>query len=53
MTVIDEVWETKSLVRPQEVGSQRHGRRFKVWRWEHAVAQCEGTEWSGLALRDR
>ena len=24
----------------EELGSQCHGRRFGVWRWEQAVAQC-------------
>ena len=29
----------------KELGSQCHGRRFRVWRWEQAVAQCIGCEW--------
>ena len=33
----------------KELGSQCHGRRFRVWRWEQAVAQCVGTEWSNVA----
>ena len=42
------------------VGSQCHGRRVSVWRWEQAVAQCVGTELDkrgtgpdGVALKDR
>ena len=33
----------------KELGSQCHGRRFRVWRWEEAEAQCVGTEWSNVA----
>ena len=33
----------------KELGSQCHGRRFRVWRWEQAVAQCVGTEWVNVA----
>ena len=33
----------------KEVGSQCHGRRFMVWRWGQAVAQCVGTEWTKVA----
>ena len=33
----------------KELGSQCHGRRFRVWRWEQAVAQCVGTEWVKVA----
>ena len=36
-----------------------HGRQFRVWRWEQAVAQCVDTEWTkvgagsgGVALKD-
>ena len=32
-----------------ELGSQRHGRRFRVWRREQAVVQCAGTDWTKLA----
>ena len=32
-----------------ELGSQYHGRRFRVWRWEQAAAQCVGTEWVKVA----
>ena len=24
----------------KELGTQFHGRRFRVWRWEQAVVQC-------------
>ena len=33
----------------KELGSQCHGRRFRVWRWEHAVAECVGTDWTNVA----
>ena len=33
----------------KELGSQCHGRRFRQWRWEQAVAQCVGTEWVKVA----
>ena len=33
----------------EELGTQYHGRRFGVWRWEQAVAQCHGDEWVKLA----
>ena len=29
----------------KELGSQCHGRRFRVWRWQQGVAQCLGYEW--------
>ena len=34
----------------KELGSQCHGRRFRVWRWKQAVAQCVATEWVKVAL---
>ena len=33
----------------KELGSQCHGRRFRVWRWEQAVVQCLGYEWVKVA----
>ena len=33
----------------KELGTQCHGRRFRVWRWEQAVAQCLGDEWVNTA----
>ena len=33
----------------KELGSQCHGRRCRVWRWEQAVAQCVGTDWTNVA----
>ena len=33
----------------KDLGSQGHGRRFRVWRWEQTVAQCVGTEWVQVA----
>ena len=33
----------------KEVGSQSYGRRFRVWRWDQAVALCAGTEWTKVA----
>ena len=33
----------------KEPGSQSHGRRFRLWRWEQAVVQCVGTEWVKVA----
>ena len=32
-----------------EMGSHCYGRRFRVWRWEQAVAQCLGYEWLNVA----
>ena len=29
----------------KELGTQCHGRRFRVWTWELAVAQCFGEKW--------
>ena len=33
----------------KELGTQCHGRRFRVWRWEQAVAQCVGDMWTEKA----
>ena len=33
----------------KELGTQCHGRRFRVWRWEQAVVQCLGDEWVKVA----
>ena len=33
----------------KELGTQCHGRRFRVWRWEQALVQCLGDEWVKLA----
>ena len=33
----------------KELGSQCHGRRFRVWRWEQAVAHCIGTDCVSVA----
>ena len=30
----------------EELGTQCHGRRFRVWRWEQAAAQCIGDDWT-------
>ena len=29
----------------KELGTRCHGRRFRVWRWKQAVAQCIGEKW--------
>ena len=29
----------------QDMGTQCHGRRFRVWRWEQAADQRLGVEW--------
>ena len=34
----------------KEVCSQCHGRRFRVWTWEQAAAQCVGAERTKVAL---
>ena len=31
----------------KELGTQCHGRRFLVWRWEQAATQCVGEKWTG------
>ena len=33
----------------KELGTQSHGRRFRVWRWEQSVAQCLGDDWTEKA----
>ena len=33
----------------KELGSQCHGRRFRVWRWEQAMAQCLGNKLVNVA----
>ena len=33
----------------KELGTQCHGRRFRVWRWEQAVAHCIGDDWTEKA----
>ena len=33
----------------KELGTQCNGRRFRVWRWEQAVAQCIGKNWTEQA----
>ena len=33
----------------KELGTQCHGRRFRVWRWEQPVVHCLGDEWAKLA----
>ena len=33
----------------EELGTKCHGRRFRVWRWEQAVAQCIGDSWTEKA----
>ena len=33
----------------KKLGTQCHGRRFRVWRWEQAVAQCIGEDWTEKA----
>ena len=30
----------------KDLGTQCRGRRFRVWRWEQAVAQCVGDKWT-------
>ena len=35
----------------KEMGTQCHGRRFRVWRWEQAVVQRLGEEWGKTAQK--
>ena len=32
-----------------EFEERSDGPRFMVWRWEQAVAQCVGTDWTNVA----
>ena len=59
LTKVDPQRETSRIYIPnymewlrslkKELGSQCHGRRFRVLRWEQAVAQCVGTDWTNVA----
>ena len=41
--------QKKHDVAAQFDNTQCHGRRFRVWRWEQAVAQCIGDNWTEKA----
>ena len=55
----EERWETSTLFLhknvarlrnlKKELGTQCHGRRFRVWRCKQAVVQCLGDEWVNVA----
>jgi VIT1/CCC1 family predicted Fe2+/Mn2+ transporter len=42
---------TKSILRRvSEIGSQRHGRQLKIWRWEIRIHKFAGDDWFVIAI---